>query len=267
MAQRSSTLLTLNCDTRLTHTECAWHNASDLQLQIIDRRSRAGTKRLSPSISQTNQPISLSKWPISRLHINAKTKDSLRIFAGTDAHKVVKFLDSLQELEQHLSELPFPVHYCLILLGGLPSHPKRAFLVDFVGSSPQDTFTDEAVISPSTPNRSEPIFSDFFRSFVQHPFYQLLMEGAPPTRTFFYFYMPTNYESKWFLPRPNFRLFRKCPVYVLQILTDSKHSMILDDLEADRCLLDINKILYGESSDRMWYASPVSVEGFRGGVV
>ncbi|TGZ68712.1 hypothetical protein CRM22_004108 [Opisthorchis felineus] len=191
----------------------------------------------------------------------------LRSCKETDAHKVVKFLDSLQELEQHMSELPFPVHYCLILLGGLPSHPKRAFLVDFVGSSSPDTFADEVIATPSTPNRSEPIFSDFFRSFVQHPFYQLLMEGVPPTRTFFYFYMPTTYESKWFLPRPNFRLFRKCPVYVLQILTDSKHSMIIDDLEADRCLLDINEILYGESSDRMWYASPVSVEGFRGGVV
>ncbi|KAF8563316.1 hypothetical protein P879_11883, partial [Paragonimus westermani] len=60
--------------------------------------------------------------------------EHLRCSKETAARKAVRFLDSLHEIEQHISALPLSVEYFLILAGGLPSHPKRAFLIDFSSS-------------------------------------------------------------------------------------------------------------------------------------
>ncbi|KAF6771834.1 hypothetical protein AHF37_08731 [Paragonimus kellicotti] len=180
--------------------------------------------------------------------------EHLRSSKETAARKAVRFLDSLHEIKQHILDLPLSVEYLLILVGGLPSHPKRAFLVDFssslsLGSLPICSHIDSCE-------------GNFLRDFIQHPFCHAALDEMKPSRVHLYFCLSSDFHSDWLLPRPNFRLSEKCPVHILQVLIDSRDSMILDDGDSDLCLTEVKRILYGSALGKMWYASPVTLDGF-----
>lgn len=176
---------------------------------------------------------------------------TLRSSKDFHSKKLAKFLDSLHRMRTEIENLPLFVNYFLLLLGNLPSHPKRAFLIDF--SSVACASTDEFITIPS--------FSTFFKAFIEDSVCQQAFAEMKPTRIFLYLYAPRSFRSKWFLPKIGFHLFEKCPLFVLQVVVDSCHSLIMDEEEAELTLSDVRQMLTASPSDYMWFASPVILNG------
>ncbi|TPP61987.1 hypothetical protein FGIG_12447 [Fasciola gigantica] len=176
---------------------------------------------------------------------------ALRSSKDVHSRKLAKFLDSLRRLRTEIRNLPPFVHYFLILLGNLPSHPKRAYIVDF--SSAVCTSNDGFSVVLS--------FSSFFKAFFEDSVCQQSFTEMKPTRIYLYLLAPKSFQSTWFLPKPNFHLFDKCPVFVLQVLVDSCHSLIMDEKETDVTLSDVRQMLTTPPTNFMWYASPIILDG------
>lgn len=130
------------------------------------------------------------------------------------------------------------------MIGGLPSNPKRAFLIDINDFYPKTTNADKTDVS----------FREFFESLVQVPFFDNVFKCSTPTRTYIYICTSKDFSSSWFLPRLQFRLPRTCPVHVLKIVPDSIDSYNPKEL---------HKVLYESPSELRWYASPTVFSGVK----
>ncbi|CAH8505918.1 unnamed protein product [Schistosoma margrebowiei] len=159
--------------------------------------------------------------------------------------KEVKLLQSIHEVESNLlSSKSESILYFLIMIGGLPSNPKRAFLIDINDFYPETTNPDKTDVS----------FREFFESLVQVPFFDNVFKCSTPTRTYIYICTSKDFSSSWFLPRLQFRLPRTCPVHVLKIVPDSIDSYNPKELP---------KVLYESPSELRWYASPTVFSGVK----
>ncbi|CAH8485717.1 unnamed protein product [Schistosoma turkestanicum] len=170
--------------------------------------------------------------------------------------KEVKLLQSIQEVESNLllskSESIF---YFLIMIGGLPNNPKRAFLIDLNDFYPK-TKNNNQIDNVS--------FREFFESLIQVPFFDNVFKSFPPTRTYIYICTSKDFSSSWFLPRLQFRLPRTCPVHVLKIVPDIIESYKENDDNINSFNLEeLHKVLYESSSEVRWYASPIVFIGVK----
>ncbi|KAH8860007.1 hypothetical protein EWB00_008069 [Schistosoma japonicum] len=162
--------------------------------------------------------------------------------------KELKLLQSIQKVESNLliskSE---HISYFLIMIGGLPNSPKRAFLIDLNHFHPKTNLDKTDNVT----------FREFFESLVQVPFFDNVFKCLTPTRTYIYICTSKDFSSPWFLPRLQFRLPQACRVYVLKIVPDIIGSYTEDHTDVNcHSPKEIHRVLYDSPSDLRWYASP-----------
>ncbi|CAH8508099.1 unnamed protein product [Schistosoma rodhaini] len=183
--------------------------------------------------------LSLLNPPQNESDSEIKLQDSLH-------SKEVKLLQSIQEVESNLlSSKSESIFYFLIMIGGVPSSPKRAFLIDINDFYPKTINVNKTDIVS---------FREFFESLVQVPFFDNVFKCSTPTRTYIYICTSKDFSSSWFLPRLQFRLPRTCPVHVLKIVPDYIDSHNPKEL---------HKILYESPSELRWFASPTVFFGVK----
>ncbi|CAL8074721.1 unnamed protein product [Calicophoron daubneyi] len=172
------------------------------------------------------------------------------------SRKAAEFLSYLDSMEHDISGLPPSVRYFLILFGGFANHPKTAFLVDF----------STVMVKDECVTKSDNDYRSIFESMIQHPVYNRRVVEIKPTNIHIYVCAPSTFRSTRFRPKLDFRLPKHCPVLLLQLISESCHSLILDEDEFEEHTVTAKQILYEHQSDFVWHAALNILRGFKGDV-